>query len=235
MSKKRIIIVEDDIELAELTSEYLSNYGFETQIFDNGKDAIEAILLTQPALVILDLNLPDTDGFSICRTIRNDYINPILMLTASNEAIDEIVGLELGADDFINKPIEPRILLARVRALLRRAVVPEQLASNHEHELADSEVINIETITINYSKREVFVDGKIATLSVPEYELLLLLAQHAGQILSREDIFKSLKGYEYDGISRFVDILVSQIRPKINDSDAKLIKTVRGKGYLLAI
>ena len=248
--KKQIIVVEDDQDLALLISEYLNAQGFTTNIIDNGLDAVDEIINKQPALVILDLNLPGRDGFSICRAVRGQYPGPLLMLTASDEAIDQVVGLELGADDYVKKPIEPRILLARIRALLRRIEEIEYQNSQHKRPEATAspsdasndvgaanipaqDMLTAGEIHINTANRIVYFQGEEISLSTPEYELLLVLAKHAGEIVSRNFLFEQIKGYEYDGVSRFIDIIISQLRHKLSDEAATIIKTVRGKGYLL--
>ena len=272
MEKKHIIVVEDDQDLASLVSEYLTNQGFTISIIDNGIDAVPEIIEKQPALVILDLNLPGRDGFSVCRAVRNQYPGPLLMLTASNEAIDQIVGLELGADDYVNKPVEPRILLARIRALLRRSEEHEynkldkqkltdisNQASNESASPANAaspangfmpapinnnptssdnitqnaDMLAAGEININTANRVVYLQGNEIDLSTPEYELILILVKNSGTIVSRNALFEQMKGYEYDGISRFVDIIISQLRHKLSDTRATIIKTIRGKGYLL--
>ncbi|WDE03485.1 response regulator transcription factor [Thalassomonas viridans] len=244
--KKQILVVEDDQDLALLVSEYLNAQGFTTDIIDNGLDAVDEIINKQPALVILDLNLPGRDGFSVCRAVRSQYPGPVLMLTASDEAIDQVVGLELGADDYVNKPIEPRILLARIRALLRRIeeieykntqqkAAEDQITADSSGEPATSaqDMLTAGEISINVANRVVYFQQTELNLSTPEYELLLILAKHAGEIVSRNFLFKQIKGYEYDGVSRFIDILISQLRHKLSDEAAAIIKTIRGKGYLL--
>ncbi|WDE13699.1 response regulator transcription factor [Thalassomonas haliotis] len=248
--KKQILVVEDDQDLALLVSEYLNAQGFVTNIIDNGLDAVDQIINEQPALVILDLNLPGRDGFSICRAVRNQYPGPLLMLTASDEAIDQVVGLELGADDYVKKPIEPRILLARIRALLRRIEeieyknaqqkntdndppITEQNNTTGEAAASTQDMLTAGDIHIHVANRIVYFQEKELHLSTPEYELLLILAQHAGEIVSRNFLFEQIKGYEYDGVSRFIDIIISQLRHKLSDEAAAIIKTIRGKGYLL--
>jgi len=229
--KKQILLVEDDLELASLVKEYLERRDFEVNHLEHGDNAAEVAENTKPDLIILDLMLPGKDGITICKEIREKLSNPILMLTASEDAVDHVLGLEFGADDFVNKPIEPRILLARINALLRRAEL-----TNIESELGASvspdEIIAGE-IKVNTSNRDVFLRGESIKLNTQEYDFVELLATKAGSVVSRDTIFQSLKGFEYDGQSRFVDILVSTIRNKLFDKEGEIIKTVRGKGYLL--
>jgi len=223
-----ITLVEDDQELAELTGEYLKTQGYRVEIVNNGLTAISSIVKNQPDLVILDLMLPGCDGLDVCRKIRPDFNNPILMLTARNDNIDEILGLEIGADDYLRKPVEPRLLSARVKALLRRS--EPQKAQKAQLE----DVIKIDDLVINNRAREVALNDIPLLLTTPEYELLWLLMSNAGTILSRNFIFNNLRGVGYDGINRVVDINVSKLRSKIRGSttNAHKIKTIRNKGYL---
>jgi len=223
----KILLVEDDVELAELIQDYLSCYEFSVEVVHDGSQAVSHIINDQPDLVILDLMLPGKDGISICKEVRADYSKIIIMLTASSESIDHILGLEIGADEFIHKPVEPRVLLAHVRALIRRQQIPQKIIEPVNTQLGKLE--------INTSDRLVKVDGIIVDLLNNEYELLLLLFRNIGKIITRDDIFKRLKGIEYDGASRFSDILISQLRNKlsIDGISGNHIKTVRNKGYIL--
>lgn len=231
-TSKSILLVEDDEELAQLVQEYLSYQGFDVDVIDNGILATRAIVDKQPDLVILDLMLPGKDGITICRECRSDFKGPIMMLTASDEPIDQVVGLEIGADDYVNKPIEPRILLARIRALLRRAEsAAEETAVSSKK--SDSNYIVCGRLSVNLSSRNIHIDNKIFNLNSQEFDLMVILAENAGKVLSRDFLFQAMKGFEYDGLNRFIDILISQIRQKIQDNDSTIIKTVRGKGYLL--
>ena len=242
IEQKKIILVEDDQELAQLITEYMTYQGFTVDIIDDGLVAVDAIIAAQPSLVILDLNLPGRDGLSICRAVRGQYQGPILMLTASDEMIDQVMGLELGADDYVNKPVEPRVLLARIRALLRRteAIVhnqsrstkglpPDNIISAY-NTCSNNDILIAGEVKINSANRVVYFKGNEIELSTPEYELLIILTKKSGNIVSRLALFEQIKGYDYDGISRFIDILVSQLRQKLSENT---IKTVRGKGYLL--
>ena len=229
--KKYVLLVEDDTELAELVKEYLEQSEIHVEIEPHGLNAADRILNESPDLVILDLNLPGKDGISICREVRPFYQGSILMLTASNESVDQILGLEIGADDYVQKPVEPRILLARIRALMRRnetKVEPDTPKSLKE------EVINFGVVSINKSARVVQLNSADLNLSNPEYEMLVLLAENPGKVLSRDDIFQLLRGIEYDGQNRFIDITISQLRAKLggDGNSDKHIKTVRNKGYL---
>lgn len=223
----RILLVEDDIELAELIQDYLNNYEFQVELIHNGTIAVEQIIEQQPDLVILDLMLPGKDGISICKEVREQFDNIIVMLTASNESVDHVLGLEIGADEFIRKPVEPRILLAHLRALLRRQEKVAQGQRVEKYQVGQVELFE--------NDRLVKVAGQKIELLQNEYELLHLMFSHVGQIITRDQIFRHLKGIEYDGMSRFSDILVSQLRNKlaVDGISGNHIKTVRNKGYLL--
>ncbi|MDG9669538.1 response regulator [Hahella sp. CR1] len=233
----RILIVEDDERLADLTKEYLESNGLMVSVEPNGSKAVERIQNEQPDLVVLDLMLPGEDGLSICRKVRPSYNGPILMLTARTDDLDQVLGLEMGADDYMCKPVRPRVLLARIRALLRR--VKEQGEAAAESPVAEQSgdgpvrlVFN--NLVIDRSMREAWLEDQSIDLTSAEFDLLWLLASSAGRVLSREEIFTALRGIEYDGQDRSIDVRVSRIRPKIGDDPVhpRRIKTVRSKGYL---
>ena len=221
----RVMIVEDDERLALLTRDYLVANGLDVSVVSNGNEAIRRIPAEEPDLVVLDLMLPGADGLTVCREVRKSYRNPILMLTARSDDMDQVLGLEMGADDYVPKPVKPRLLLARIRALLRRVegemeAVPQRLEFGH--------------LVIDNGAREVLLDGASVEMTSAEYDLLWLLASNAGRVLSRELIFEKLRGIQYDGQDRSIDVRISRIRPKIGDDpdNPKRIKTVRSKGYL---
>jgi two-component system response regulator RstA len=222
-----ILIVEDDERLASLTREYLENNGLQVAVVEDGDTAIERIRHEQPDLVVLDVMLPGTDGLTVCRQVRDHYHNPILMLTARTDDMDQVLGLEMGADDYVPKPVKPRVLLARIRALLRRVETDQQAAE------AESR-LEFGNLVIDNASREVTLDGEAVDLTSAEYDLLWLLASNAGNVLSRETIFEQLRGIQYDGQDRSIDVRVSRIRPKVGDDpdNPRRIKTVRSKGYL---
>ena len=222
----KILIVEDDERLARLTQEYLIRNGLEVGVEPDGNRAIRRIIAEQPDMVVLDVMLPGADGFTICREVRPHYHQPILMLTARTEDMDQVLGLEMGADDYVAKPVQPRVLLARIRALLRRT------DKTPEDEVAQR--IEFDDLVIDNGGRSVTLNGELVDFTSAEYDLLWLLASNAGRILSREDIFERLRGIEYDGQDRSIDVRISRIRPKIGDDpeNPKRIKTVRSKGYL---
>ena len=229
MENKRIAIIEDDPELAHLIAEYLSAQGFSAQLAECGVSGL-ALLRQHPDLAIVDVMLPQVDGFDVCKQARHFYQGPILMLTARSDNIDEILGLEVGADDYVHKPVEPRVLLAHIKALLRRSEGQHQ-SSQH------GRTLSVHDLTINDSARTVMRQQQLINFSNTEYELLWLLARHAGQILSRDYIFENLRGIDYDGCNRSIDINVSRIRAKLGDDPnaPTLIKTVRNRGYLLTM
>lgn len=220
----RLVLVEDDVALSDLTRQYLTREGFEVMTVSDGLQAPDRIQAWAPDLVILDIMLPGQDGLEVCRQIQRFYRGPILFLTARGESLDEILGLELGADDYLTKPVEPRVLLARIKAHLRRS-----RRRNDWSDVSDGSVLD----WLNVDKRNLRVtcQGRDIELTQPEFNLLCLLYDQPGVIHSRDEIMKSLRGIEYDGVSRTVDILVSGIRQKLGLENA--IRTVRGKGYLL--
>ncbi|MFG6665910.1 winged helix-turn-helix domain-containing protein [Halomonas sp. HNIBRBA4712] len=224
--RDHVLIIEDDQRLAGLTRDYLENNGFRVTVEADGGKGVERILELTPDLVILDLMLPGEDGLSICRRARPNFAGPIMMLTARTDDLDQVLGLEMGADDYVPKPVQPRVLLARMRALLRRTDAPA--APNGEVRL------QFANLDIDSATREAFLDGERIDLTSAEFDLLWLLASNAGTVLTREEIFSELRGIKYDGQDRSIDVRVSRIRPKIGDDPhhPHRIKTVRSKGYL---
>ena len=225
----QILIVEDDQRLAQLTREYLEGNGLRVAIEADGACAAARILAEQPDLVILDLMLPGEDGLSICRKVRAGYKGPILMLTARTDDMDQVLGLEMGADDYVCKPVRPRVLLARIRALLRR-----REGAEGERDEGQPRRLQFGPLAIDSAMREAWLGEQGIELTSAEFDLLWLLAVNAGRILSREEIFNALRGIEYDGQDRSIDVRISRIRPKIGDDPMhpRLIKTVCSKGYL---
>lgn len=235
MKKYQLLIVEDDKDLAQLTSDFFEQFEFQCSIESNGSKAVTRILDTQPDLVLLDIMLPDTDGLQICQQVKGKFKGRIVMLTARTETIDQVLGLEIGADDYVSKPIEPRLLLAKARAVLRREpLFDTDVQSKEVPEKAKPENLHFGDINIQQYKREVRKNGEPVVLSNPEYDLLMLLVEHEGSVISRDEIFLGLKGVEYDGQNRQVDIHISALRAKLetDPGNPQLIKTVRSKGYL---
>ncbi len=232
----RILIVEDDERLADLTKEYLESNGLHVSVEPNGSRAVERIQNEQPDLVVLDLMLPGEDGLSICRKVRPAYAGPILMLTARTDDLDQVLGLEMGADDYMGKPVRPRVLLARIRALLRRIKeqAPTLTESADGGDAPEPVRLVFNDLVIDRSMREAWLNDDSIDLTSAEFDLLWLLSSNAGRVLSREEIFTALRGIEYDGQDRSIDVRVSRIRPKIGDDPVhpRRIKTVRSKGYL---
>ncbi len=220
-----ILLVEDDLRLAELVSRYLESQGLRMTVVTRGDEVVEVVQRDNPDLVILDLGLPGEDGFTLCRRLRPGYANPILILTARDNDIDHVLGLELGADDYVIKPVEPRVLLARIGALLRRS---------KSAGAAQGKALSFGRLTINVPSRSVRWDGRLISLSRNEFDLLVHLASHAGEIQSREMLFRSLYNRDYDGLDRMLDIRISRLRRKLGDDaeNPERIKTIWGKGYL---
>ncbi len=230
MSTARILLVEDDQRLADLTAEYLRRNDFEVGIEGRGDTAPARILNEQPDLVVLDIMLPGKDGFEVCRNIRPHYKGVILMLTARDEDFDQILGLELGADDYIAKPVQPRVLLARIKALLRRLPAMGSSSPSEKKEQVFGK------FRISQATRTAHLDDTPLDLTTAEFDLLWLLAAHAGNILSRDDLLQELRGIGFDGLDRSIDARISRLRKKIGDDpeNPARIKTVRGKGYLFS-
>jgi two-component system response regulator RstA len=226
-----ILIVEDDIKLAQLFSSFLSKNGFEVHHRENGIDGIQAVKELNPQLIILDVMLPGLDGLSVCRELKEFYRGQIIMLTALSDDIDEVAGLEMGADGYLGKPIKPRVLLAHIRAHLRRDTTPEKI----EFKESDS-IISAGEVILNASKRTVSVKGYEKELTSAEFDLLWLLAEKKGTVISRDSLHQSIFRIEYDGLDRNIDIRISKLRKKLGDDSKypELIKTVRSQGYLLA-
>jgi two-component system, OmpR family, response regulator len=226
----RILLVEDDERLAELTAEYLRKNDFDVSIEGRGDLAEGRILREAPDLVVLDIMLPGKDGLEVCRAVRPDYRGVILILTARDEDFDQILGLELGADDYIAKPVPPRLLLARVKALLRRLPANEKGSESNRRELAFGQ------FHISQSSRTAAIGNETLDLTTAEFDLLWFLAQHAGEILSRDDLLQELRGIGFDGMDRSIDARISRLRKKIGDDpdNPTRIKTVRSKGYLFS-
>ena len=227
----RVLIVEDDDQLAELLLEYLGLHGFELERVAAGDVGAERILETQPDLVILDLMLPGANGLDVCRQVRGAYSGAILMLTASQSEADHVAGLELGADDFVTKPIDPRVLLARIRTQLRKLS-----GARVTHRDDNLRMITIGALEIDIASRDVRVDGRSVSLTTMEFDVLAKLAENAGSVVKRDDLYTDVMGVEYDGFDRGLDVHISRIRRKLQAAgfDPRPLKSVRGVGYLLA-
>ncbi|OEE58266.1 DNA-binding response regulator [Enterovibrio norvegicus FF-454] len=228
----RLFIVEDDDKLRHLLSSYFREQDFNVKAFDRGEAAVAAILSEQPDIVMLDLMLPDIDGLTICRQIRAQFSGKVLMLTASDDDFDHVAALEIGADDFVTKPIKPRVLLARLRALIRRAD-SQPKTTEHSPSIALN-TLAYGRLTLNKSRKRCALAEKHIPLSDSEFDLLWLLAESADKVLSRDTLTRAVRGIEYDGLDRTVDNKVVSLRKKLGDNPASpcRIITVRGKGYL---
>lgn len=232
-SPHTVLYVEDDAQLAQIVSEFLAPHGFRVSIEGSGDRAVERIILDNPEVVLLDINLPGTDGISICREARSQYDGPIIMISARGEEIDEVIGLEVGADDYLSKPIRPRALLARLRMHLRRHTEHHRI----DREPQSTEPIRVGDLVVDESSRKVTAAGSRLDLTTAEFDLLTLLAKNAGKVLERGDIYEQIHGIKHDGVDRSIDLRISRLRKKLGDSPAspERIKSVRGVGYILSL
>jgi DNA-binding response OmpR family regulator len=231
---EKVLVVEDDAALREMLTYNLTRQGYQIQSAGDGFQALQMARSDTPALIILDIMLPGIDGFEVCRLLRKEISVPILMLTARDEDVDKVVGLEMGADDYMTKPFSMRELLARVKALLRRVrLIHEEISGNGAGAVKPEETLNFTDLIIDQARREVRLDGKPVRLKPKDYELLLFLARNKGIALSRDLILERVWGWEYDGSSRTVDVHVRWLREKLepDPAAARRIVTVRGIGY----
>jgi DNA-binding response OmpR family regulator len=219
-----ILIVDDEPNIIELARLYLERDGYKVEAVTNGQDALLKYGALGPDLIILDLMLPDIDGLDVCRQIRASSTVPILMLTARREDVDKIVGLELGADDYLTKPFNPRELVARVRAVLRR----------YQTGVTPDEVVEMGNLRLDLLRHEVMVAGKPVSLRTREFDLLAAFARNPGIVLSREKLLEIVWGYDYYGETRTVDVHVNHLRNKIAGSGVD-IETLRGTGYKMTL
>ena len=220
---EKILIIDDDIQLAELIVEFLESFNYDIYTKHTPEEGLAFLNKTGADLIILDIMLPGMDGFQVLRKIRENLTTPVIMLTARGEVTDRIVGLELGADDYLSKPFEPRELLARIQSILRRSQSPGSMV----------DFIEFDFLTINKLKQEVLLEGEVVHLSTTEYEALLLFAENPGQVLDREQLVENLRGITWQSYDRSVDVLVSRLRNKLGEtpSNIRFIKTVHGVGY----
>ncbi len=225
--KQRILIVDDDENIAELISLYLTKELFETNIVNDGESAISEASSFHPDLIILDLMLPGIDGYEVCREIRKSSNVPIIMLSAKGETFDKVLGLELGADDYIIKPFESKELVARVKAVLRRT----SLVDTSSETLKNEKCVSYPGLTINLDNYSVQYNGKNVFMPPKELELLYFLASSPNQVFTRDQLLDNIWGYEYAGETRTVDVHIKRIREKIKDSDSWALDTVWGVGY----
>jgi two-component system response regulator RstA len=236
----RIVYVEDDAELAGLISEFLERNGMSVLVEPRGDNALACIAREEPDLVMLDIMLPGKDGLSVCRELRPQFHGPIVMLTSLDSDMNQILGLELGADDYILKTTPPPVLLARLRAQLRgRAVQGANQGNTQTAPAAQTATLRrlvFGALEIDPISRDVVLDNEVVPLSTADFDLLWMLASHAGEILSRDALLKTLRGVEYDGLDRSIDVAISRLRKKLGDNPNEpfRIKTVRHRGYLFS-
>lgn len=225
-----IALVEDDKELAEWISDYLLAKNYQVSLYHDGQQALDAFNFALPDLIILDGMLPSMDGLEVCKQLRRRSDVPIIMLTARDEEIDEILGLEMGADDYLTKPVRGRVLETRIKTLLRRT------SPVHSQPVGQN-TLSLGMLEICKSSRSVNLKGEAVNLSSNEFDVLWLLAEQAGEIVSRDTLTQRLRGFEYDGFDRTIDLRISRLRKKLHDdaSNPFKIKTIWGKGYLLAV
>ena len=228
---EKILIVEDEPTLLETLAYNLTRQGYLVENASDGKTAIILARETNPDLIVLDIMLPVMDGFEVCRILRQEMSTPILMLTARDDEIDRVVGLEMGADDYITKPFSMREFLARVKAQLRRVrMVREEIGSDQG---AQPDILRFDKLTINIARREILINDQLAFMKPKEFDLLVFLARHRGHVLSRDLILERVWGWGFSGGSRTVDVHIRWLREKIEDDPANptRIITVRGSGY----
>ena len=225
MAQQRVLIVDDEPSIVELVRFALEREGFATEAAASGSEALEAVQRRAPDLILLDLMLPGVDGLEVCRRLRQQSSIPIIMLTARASEVDKVVGLELGADDYITKPFSPRELVARVKAVLRRTQAPAPPAGGQELRVGD--------LRMDTARHEVWVGQRRVELTPKEYELLRTFMSHRGMVLTRELLLDKVWGYDFVGDTRTVDVHVVRLRQKLEDdpSRPRYIETVRGVGY----
>jgi len=224
MTKETILLVDDEHNIVDLARMYLEQEGFKVEAAYDGQVALDKVKSLQPALVVLDLMLPVVDGWEVCRRVRSTSDVPIIMLTARDDDVDKIVGLELGADDYVTKPFNPRELVARVKAILRRA----------GHEPSGEKPITLGNLIVDPARREVTAAGRPVELRTKEFDLLLVLAENRGLVLSRDKLLELAWGYDFAGQTRTVDVHVAHLRDKLAGSNVE-IETVWGVGYKLVV
>ncbi len=217
----RVLIIDDDVRLNALLTEYLGRFGCSVRTVAHPRDGLRALKTEPPDLIILDIMLPEMDGLAVCRKIRETTRIPIIMLTARGDVADRIVGLEMGADDYLSKPFEPRELVARIQAVLRRGPIDAE------------EITRIGTLEVNRTTRSAQLAGRALMLTTAEFELLGFLVRNRGRVMTRERIMDETKGIDWEAYDRSIDILVSRLRQKLDDDPKQptFIRTIRGVGY----
>jgi len=221
--KKKIMVIDDDQKLVQLLTDYLAKFGYTVTAFIHPQEGLKALKKDLPDLIILDIMLPEMSGFDVCKQIRSDYSVPIIMLTARGEVTDRIVGLELGADDYLPKPFEPRELVARIQSILRRS-----------HTDSKTKIKHFGPLKVDFNKHRVFLNEESIELTTTEFDILKLFLRRPGVVFSRNQILDYLWDIDADALNRSVDVLVSRLRQKLNDDpkNPKFIKTVWGSGYM---
>ncbi len=230
MNQKKILIIEDEESISDLMSYYLEKEGFAVKAADNGQKGIVITETFLPDLILLDLMLPDMNGFEVCKKISGEYTIPIIMITAKSDTIDKILGMELGADDYITKPFDIREVIVRIKSIFRRIDLTSEAAENN-----DSNLIKLDKgVEIFKERHEVLKNNHKIDFTNKEYELLLFLTKHKGKVISRNELLDKVWGYDFVGDSRTVDIHVQRIRKKLDENkNSSLIETVFGVGYKL--
>jgi DNA-binding response OmpR family regulator len=218
---KQLAIIDDDLEILKLLDQYLTKNGFEVEAFTDGESFLKKDV-NKFSLIVLDIGLPGIDGLEVCKRVRQNSNIPIIMLTAASDDLDRILGLELGSDDYMGKPFNPRELLARIKALLRRSEIKEEDVDNN--------------IVMNYAARSAFIGGEELELTGTEFDLLCVFHKQIGTVLSRDEIGELLHGRKVDPLDRSIDTIVSRLRHKLSSHfDGEIIQSVRGKGYVLLL
>jgi two-component system OmpR family response regulator/two-component system response regulator RstA len=225
-----ILLVEDDEVLALLLERTFKKSAINVTCIGDVDGVEQLIAQNTFDAILLDGNLPSGDGFELCRNLRSKFLGPIILLTGRDDDLDELMGLQLGADDYIRKPAEPRVVVARVAAHLRREARLQNSGVTRDDEIA------IGNLIVKFARREVYMHGKVVALTDAEFDLLATLVKHAGEVVSRDQLFQGARGVEYDGLDRSIDMRISRLRKLLGDNTdfPTLIKTVRGKGYLIA-
>jgi len=232
MNDKRILIVDDERPIVDILKFNLEKEGFATTVAYDGEQAINVALSVKPDLILLDLMLPKIDGFNVCKEIRKHLTCPIIMLTAKEEVVDKIIGLELGADDYMTKPFSIREVIARVKANLRKHVLPE----DEEEKKSSKNKIKIKDMIIDPERYIAIIGDKTIDLTIKEFELLKMLSSAPNQVFTREQILRGVWGYDFYGDARTVDVTVRRLREKIEKStaDPQYVQTKRGMGYYVS-
>ncbi len=234
MSKKKIMIVDDDENIAKLLSLYLTKEFFECEIAHDGETALELNKTFNPDLILLDIMLPGMDGYAVCRELRKDYMTPVIMLSAKTETFDKVLGLELGADDYISKPFDSKEMVARVKAVLRRYENGSHVSQEKKNDTPPEEVVCADLV-VNHSNYTVTQGGTPIEMPPKELELLYFLVSHPNQVFTREQLLDRIWGYEYVSETRTVDVHIKRLREKLGEQKSYSIATIWGIGYRLEV